>query len=73
MQKAEQIFQVMRKMGEKRTPIGEIAIHSKHVSYGEPDDAKVSSPVWRGVCGKAPEKVTRHFPTYYTIQPTVSP
>ena len=37
--------------------------YSKHVSSGEPDDAKVSSPVRRGVCGKVPAKVTRHFPT----------
>ena len=63
MQIAEQILQAMRKMGDKRTPIGETATHSKHVSSGEPDDAKVSSPVRRGVCGKVPEKVTRHFPT----------
>lgn len=33
------------------------------MSSGEPDDAKVSSPVRRGVCGKVPAKVTRHFPT----------
>ena len=37
--------------------------YSKHVSSGEPDDAKVSSPVRGGVCGKVPAKVTRHFPT----------
>ena len=71
MQIAEQILQAMRKMGDKRTPIGETATHSKHVSSGEPDDAKVSSPVRRGVCGKVPEKVTRHFPTllHYTRFP----
>ena len=32
---------------------------------GEPDDAKVSSPVRRGVCGKVSAKITRHFPTLH--------
>jgi len=32
---------------------------------GEPDDAKVSSPVRRGVCGKVSAKTTRHFPTLH--------
>ena len=46
------------------------AIHSgkplpvkTNMNSGEPDDVKASSPVRRGVCGKVPAKVTRHFPT----------
>ena len=37
--------------------------YSKHISSGEPDDAKVSSPVRRGVCGKVSARITRHIPT----------
>ena len=37
--------------------------HQKHLSSGEPDDAKVSSPVRRGVCGKVSVRITRHIPT----------
>jgi hypothetical protein len=33
------------------------------VGSGEPDEAKVSSPVRRGDWGKVPARVTRHFPT----------
>lgn len=44
-------------------PCGKIVTPSKHLSSGEPDDAKVSSPVRRGVCGKVSERITRHFPT----------
>ena len=36
---------------------------------GEPDDAKVSSPVRRGVCGKVSAKITRHFPTLHQLVP----
>ena len=48
-------------------PQRETVTQPKHVSSGEPDDAKVSRPVRRGVCGKVPlasdAAVTRHFPT----------
>jgi len=37
--------------------------HLMHLSSGEPDDAKVSRPVRRGVCGKVSARITRHFPT----------
>lgn len=37
--------------------------HPKHLSSGEPDDAKVSSPVRRGVCGKVSARITRYIPT----------
>ncbi len=36
---------------------------------GEPDDAKVSNPVRRGVCGKVSAKITRHFPTLHQLVP----
>jgi hypothetical protein len=45
----------------------EAITQTKHISSGEPDDAKVSSPVRRGVCGKVPVKVTRHFPTLLLV------
>ena len=37
--------------------------HPKHLGSGEPDDAKVSSPVRRGVCGKVSARITRYIPT----------
>jgi len=42
---------------------GKTVTYSKHLSSGEPDDAKVSSPVRRGVCGKVSVRITRHIPT----------
>jgi len=48
---------------------GKTVTPSKHLSSGEPDDAKVSSPVRRGVCGKVSARITRHFPTLLNCIP----
>jgi hypothetical protein len=60
MQKAEQILQAMRKMGE-------IDSQETQVSSGELDNAKVLRPVRRGVCGKVPsiQKIPGNSPLSY--------